>query len=101
VRSGEEAASGGGVQALPGSAGHRQVRRKAQTQALERSAPILPLLPGVPQRQSHDYVRNGTANLYAALEVASGKVIADTRNGIAPRSFAAFPSDRCLAAGSP
>jgi transposase len=53
------------------------VDEKAQIQALERSAPILPLLPGVPQRQSHDYVRNGTTNLYAALDVASGAVIAE------------------------
>jgi transposase len=53
------------------------VDEKSQIQALERSAPILPLLPGVPQRQSHDYLRNGTANLYAALDVASGQVISE------------------------
>lgn len=53
------------------------VDEKSQIQALERSSPILPLLPGVPERQTHDYVRNGTTNLYAALEVASGKVIAE------------------------
>jgi transposase len=53
------------------------VDEKSQIQALERSAPILPLMPGVPERQTHDYVRNGTTNLYAALEVASGKVIAE------------------------
>jgi hypothetical protein len=51
---------------------------KSQIQALDRSAPILPLMPGVPERHSHDYVRNGTTNLYAALDVASGQVIADT-----------------------
>jgi transposase len=51
---------------------------KAQIQALDRSAPVLPLMPGVPQRASHDYIRNGTTNLYAALDVASGKVIAET-----------------------
>src|SRR6266545_4922565 len=51
------------------------VDEKSQIQALDRTAPILPLLPGVPQRQSHDYTRHGTTNLYAALEVASGKVI--------------------------
>jgi transposase len=54
---------------------------KSQIQALDRTAPILPLLPGTPQRRSHDYKRNGTTNLYAALDVASGKVIAD----MAPR----------------
>src|SRR6516165_3354862 len=53
------------------------VDEKAQIQALDRSAPILPLLPGVPERRTHDYVRNGTTNLYAALDVASGNVIAD------------------------
>src|SRR5205823_10573191 len=53
------------------------VDEKSQIQALERSAPVLPLLPGVPARQTHDYVRNGTTNLYAALDVASGQVIAE------------------------
>ena len=53
------------------------VDEKSQIQALERSAPILPLMPGVPERQTHDYVRNGTTNLYAALDTASGKVIAE------------------------
>jgi transposase len=57
------------------------VDEKAQIQALDRSAPVLPLLPGVPERHTHDYVRNGTTNLYAALDVASGHVIAD----MAPR----------------
>src|SRR5256886_4621982 len=50
---------------------------KSQIQALDRSAPVLPLMPGVPARQTHDYVRNGTTNLYAALDVASGQVIAE------------------------
>jgi transposase len=53
------------------------VDEKSQIQALDRSAPVLPLLPGVPERHTHDYVRNGTTNLYAALDVASGQVIAD------------------------
>src|SRR5437660_169577 len=53
------------------------VDEKAQIQALDRTAPILPLMPGVPERQTHDYVRNGTTNLYAALNVASGQVITD------------------------
>jgi transposase len=53
------------------------VDEKSQIQALERSSPILPLMPGVPERQTHDYVRNGTTNLYAALDTASGKVIAE------------------------
>ena len=53
------------------------VDEKSQIQALDRSAPVLPRLPGVPARQSHDYVRNGTTNLYAALDVASGQVLAE------------------------
>jgi len=52
------------------------VDEKSQVQALERAQPILPLRPGMPERQSHDYIRHGVTNLYAALEVASGKVIA-------------------------
>jgi len=57
------------------------VDEKTQVQALDRTAPILPLLPGTPKRRTHDYKRNGTTNLYAALDVASGQVIAD----VAPR----------------
>ena len=53
------------------------VDEKSQIQAVDRSAPVLPLMPGVPERHTHDYVRNGTTNLYAALDLASGKVIAD------------------------
>ena len=53
------------------------VDEKSQIQALDRSAPVLPLIPGTPERQTHDYVRHGTTNLYAALDVASGNVIAD------------------------
>ena len=53
------------------------VDEKSQIQALDRTAPVLPLMPGVPARQSHDYLRNGTTNLYAALDVASGNVIAE------------------------
>jgi transposase len=55
------------------------VDEKTQVQALDRTAPVLPLLPGVPERRTHDYTRHGTTNLYAALDVAldvaSGKVI--------------------------
>jgi transposase len=53
------------------------VDEKAQIQALDRTAPMLPLMPGVAERRTHDYVRNGTTNLYAALDVASGQVIAE------------------------
>jgi transposase len=50
------------------------VDEKSQVQALDRTAPILPILPGVPEKQTHDYVRNGTTTLFAALEVATGRV---------------------------
>jgi transposase len=53
------------------------VDEKSQIQALDRTAPVLPLMPGVPERRTHDYKRNGTTNLYAALNVASGHVIAN------------------------
>ena len=53
------------------------VDEKSQIQALDRTAPVLPLMPGTPRRRTHDYRRYGTTNLYAALDVASGNVIAD------------------------
>ncbi len=53
------------------------VDEKTQVQALDRTAPVLPLRPGLPERRTHDYVRHGTTNLYAALDVASGHVITD------------------------
>ena len=53
------------------------VDEKTQVQALDRTAPVLPLRPGLPERATHDYVRGGTTNLYAALDMASGKVITD------------------------
>src|SRR3990170_2961164 len=53
------------------------VDEKSQIQALDRSQPVLPILPGTPARMSHDYKRNGTTSLFAALDIASGKVIGD------------------------
>lgn len=50
------------------------VDEKSQIQALNRTQPLLPLAPGLPARMTHDYQRNGTTSLFAALEVASGKV---------------------------
>ena len=52
------------------------VDEKSQIQALDRTAPCLPVLPTTPARMTHDYVRNGTTSLFAALDVASGSVIA-------------------------
>jgi len=51
------------------------VDEKSQIQALNRFQPILPMMPGTPERRSHDYVRHGTTSLFAALDMASGKVI--------------------------
>jgi transposase len=48
---------------------------KSQIQALDRTAPILPMLPGIPQRATHDDRRAGTSSLYAALDITTGKVI--------------------------
>ncbi|MCA1679361.1 MAG: IS630 family transposase, partial [Actinobacteria bacterium] len=50
------------------------VDEKSQIQALDRTQPILPLVPGSPQRASHDYKRHGTSSLYAALDLSTGQV---------------------------
>jgi transposase len=44
-------------------------------QALDRSQPVLPMMPGMPERRTHDYLRNGVTSLFAALDLASGQVI--------------------------
>lgn len=54
------------------------VDEKSQIQALNRTQPVLPIAPGVPARATHDYERNGTTSLFAALDVATGKVIGRT-----------------------
>jgi transposase len=51
------------------------VDEKSQIQALDRTAPILPLRPGLPERQTHDYTRHGTTTLFAAFNILNGKVI--------------------------
>ncbi len=51
------------------------IDEKSQIQALDRTRPILPMLPGTPERATHDYKRHGTSSLYAALDLATGKVI--------------------------
>jgi len=52
------------------------VDEKSQMQALDRTAPILPIMPGTPARMTHTYIRHGTTSLFAALDIASGSVIA-------------------------
>jgi hypothetical protein len=51
------------------------VDEKAQIQALNRSQPVLPMMPGMPERRTHDYVRHGITSLFAAFKVADGTVI--------------------------
>jgi transposase len=51
------------------------VDEKSQIQALDRTQPVLPMRPGQPERRSHDYTRHGTLSLFAALDVATGRVI--------------------------
>jgi transposase len=51
------------------------VDEKSQIQALDRTAPILPLRPGLPERQTHDYKRHGTTTLFAAFNILNGKVV--------------------------
>src|SRR5213594_5272048 len=63
---------------------------KTQIQALSRTQPLLPLRPGLPARQTHDYQRNGLTSLYAALEVASGNVIGECRERHTGLDFVGF-----------
>jgi transposase len=51
------------------------VDEKSQIQALDREQPVLPMMPGMPERRTHNYVRHGTTSLFAALDIASGFVI--------------------------
>ncbi len=53
------------------------VDEKSQIQALDRTQPILPLAPGIPERRTHDYMRHGTTTLFAALDIATDEVIGE------------------------
>src|ERR1022692_3879799 len=53
------------------------VDEKSQIQALDRSSPVLPMMPGMPERRTHDYVRHGITSLFAAFNVADGTVISE------------------------
>jgi transposase len=66
------------------------VDEKTQIQALDRTAPMLPMKPGQVERHTHDYKRNGTTSLFAALEVATGKVTAQARARHTAADFLAF-----------
>lgn len=66
------------------------VDEKTQIQALDRTAPMLPMKPGQVERHTHDYKRNGATHLFAALEVATGKVTTQTRARHTAADFLAF-----------
>ncbi len=66
------------------------VDEKSQIQALDRTQKMLPMQPGFPERRTHDYVRHGTSTLFAALEVATGKVTAACKPRHRHQEFVAF-----------
>lgn len=66
------------------------VDEKSQIQALDRTAPMLPMQPGLAQRRTHDYKRNGTTTLFAALEIATGKVTGACKARHRHQEFLAF-----------
>ena len=79
------------------------VDEKSQIQALDRTQPILPLRPGLPERQTHDYERHGTTTLFAALDVAAGKIIGQCQPRHRHQEFLRFLAkiDAATAAGKP
>jgi len=66
------------------------VDEKTQIQALNRRQPIFPLLPGTPERRSHDYQRHGTTSLFAALNLATGEVVGSLRKRHRTQEFKQF-----------
>jgi transposase len=66
------------------------VDEKSQIQALDRTAPLLPMRPGQVERRTHDYVRHGTTSLFAALDVATGRVIGECHRRHRSREFLRF-----------
>ncbi len=67
-----------------------RVDERTQIQALDRTPSILPLRPGVPERQTHDYRRNGITDLVAALEVVEGRILGECHKRHRAREFLAF-----------
>jgi len=66
------------------------VDEKSQIQALDRTQKMLPMQPGLPERRTHDYVRHGTSTLFAALEIATGKVTGACKPRHRHQEFLAF-----------
>jgi len=69
------------------------VDEKSQVQALDRTQPLLPMTPGQAERRTHDYVRNGTTSLFAALNVATGEVIGQCHRRHRHQEFLKFLND--------
>ena len=66
------------------------VDEKSQIQALDRTQPILPLAPAIPERRTHDYERHGTTTLFAALDIATGRVIGEVHRRHRASEFLQF-----------
>jgi transposase len=66
------------------------IDEKSQIQALDRTQPVLPMRPGLPEQRTHDYVRNGTTSLFAALNVKTGKVIGECHRRHRAKEFRQF-----------
>jgi len=66
------------------------VDEKSQIQALDRSQPVLPMMPGMPERRTHDYARNGITSLFAAFDIADGTVISALHRRHRHQEFLAF-----------
>jgi transposase len=77
------------------------VDEKSGIQALDRSQPVLPMMPGVPERRSHDYVRHGTTDLFAAFNIADGTVISELHRRHRAAEFRKFliSLDKAVPAG--
>ena len=66
------------------------VDEKSQIQALDRTQPLLPMAPGMPERRTHDYQRHGTTSLFAAFDIATGKVIGQLHRRHRAKEFLRF-----------
>jgi hypothetical protein len=66
------------------------VDEKSQLQALDRSQPVLPMMPGMPERRTHDYYRNGITSLFAAFDIADGTVTSELHHQHRATEFKKF-----------
>ena len=77
------------------------VDEKSQIQALDRSQPVLPMMPGMPERRTHDYLRHGITSLFAAFNIADGTVISELHRRHRAAEFRKFLTaiDKAVPAG--